>query len=61
MNKNKFIKKSIKRPGGLTENVGGKPSKNIDKVKYLSEHGTPLQKKQANFYLNVLRKSSKMR
>lgn len=53
---NKFIQKSIKRPGALTKSVGGAPSKNIEKVMKIAKTGTPLQKRQANFYLNVLRK-----
>lgn len=49
------IKKAIKRPGALTRLVGGKPSEHMDKVRELAKSGTPLQKKQANFYLNILR------
>ena len=56
MKSNKFIQKAIKHPGALTAAVGGKPSDNLAKVKELAKNGTPLQKKQANFYLSVLRK-----
>jgi hypothetical protein len=45
----------IRRPGALTALVGAKPSKHVGKVKQIAAHGTALQRKQANFYLNVLR------
>ena len=51
----KFIKDAIKRPGALTKAVGGKPSDNKKKVSKLAKDGTALQKKQANFYMNVLK------
>ena len=57
--KKKFIQKAIKRPGALTKEVKGKPGKNISKVKEIAKSGTELQKRQANFYLNVLRPASK--
>lgn len=57
----KFIKKAIKRPGALTRAVGGAPSKNIAKVRALAKSGTPTQRRQAEFYLNVLRPASKKR
>ena len=53
--KKNFIQKAIKRPGALTKAVGGKPSEHLSKVKELMKSGTPLQKKQASFYMNVLR------
>jgi len=46
---------AIKRPGALTALVGGKPSEHIGTVRNIAATGTPLQKKQANFYLNILR------
>lgn len=55
----KFIADAIKRPGALTDAVGGKPSKNMGKVKQLEKSGTPLQKKQAGFYDNVLQPANK--
>lgn len=66
MNKKKkkktdFIQESIKRPGALTKLVGGKPSKNIKKVREISKKGTPLQQKQADFYLEVLAPLAKKR
>ena len=51
------ISDSINRPLALTKAVGGKPSENLDKVKSLAKNGTPLQKKQASYYWNVLRKA----
>jgi hypothetical protein len=55
----KFIQQAIKRPGALTKAVGGKPGANLGKVKHLATHGTTLQKRQANFYLHVLRKAGR--
>lgn len=51
-----FIQGAIKRPGALTAAVGGKPSKNMGKVRQLAKSGSPQQKREANFYLHVLRK-----
>lgn len=53
------ITNAIKRPGALTAAAGGKPSHKKKKVRSLAAHGTPLQRKQANFYLNVLAKSKR--
>lgn len=50
------ISAGIKRPGALTADVGGKPSQHMAAVRQLAASGTPLQKKQANYYLNVLSK-----
>lgn len=56
----KFIKNAIKRPGALTDAVGGKPSNHLAMVKQLAAgKGGPLKQKEASFYLNVLRKSGK--
>ena len=49
------FKDAIKRPDALTRLVGGPPSKNIAKVRKIAATGTPLEKKQANFFLNILR------
>lgn len=57
----KFIQKAIKRPGALTKLVGGPPSKNLKKVRQIAKTGTTLQKRQANFFLKVLRPASKKR
>lgn len=51
----KFIQAAIKRPGALTAAVGGPPSQNLAKVRALAANGTPQQKRQASFYLNVLK------
>ena len=57
--KKNFIQDAIKRPGALTKAVGGAPGKNLAKVRKLAKSGTPLQKRQASFYLNVLRPAAK--
>lgn len=55
-----FIKSAIKRPGALTEAVGGKPSKHLAMVRQLAKgSGGPLKQKEASFYLNVLRRVGK--
>lgn len=51
-----FIANAISRPGALTAAVGGKPSKNMGRVRQLAKSGTPLQKKEAGFYEHVLRR-----
>ena len=53
--KKAFIKSAIKRPGALTKLVVGSPSENLYKVRKIAETGTTLQKRQANFFLRVLR------
>lgn len=57
----KFIKQAIKRPGALTKLVGGPPGKNLAKVRKIAATGTTLQKRQANFFLKVLRPAGKKR
>lgn len=54
-----IFKKIVKNKGGLTQTIGGKPSENMEIVKKLAKNGTALQKKQANFFLNILNKSKK--
>jgi hypothetical protein len=39
----------------LTRDVGGPPSENLAKVRWLAKHGTTAQKRRANFYLHTLR------
>lgn len=56
-----FIDKSIKHPGALTKEVGGRPSQRLERVRWLSRHGTPEQKRRANFYLKVLRPAARKR
>jgi hypothetical protein len=53
-----FIAGAIKRPGALTAAVGGKPSQNMGKVDQLAQSGTTQQKREANFYKNVLKPAS---
>ena len=53
--KKDFIQKAIKRPGALSEKVGGKPSEHMGRVRKIAKEGTPLQRRQANFFLHVLR------
>lgn len=55
----KFIANAIKRPGALTAAVGGKPSQNMGKVRALAANGSTRQKREADFYLNVLKKVGK--
>lgn len=55
----KFIQGAIKRPGALTAAVGGKPSANMGKVRKLAASGSTRQKREADFYLNVLRKAGR--
>lgn len=57
----KFIQGAIKRPGALTKLVGGPPSENMAKVRQIAKSGTPLQKRQANFFLRVLSPLTKKR
>jgi hypothetical protein len=52
----KFIQKAIKHPGALNRDVGGPASSRLERVRWLAKHGTPEQKRRANFYLKVLRK-----
>ena len=48
---------AIKRPGALTAAVGGKPSKHMAMVRQLAAgKGGPLKQKEANYFLNVLKK-----
>lgn len=54
----KPLKIKIKRPGALTKLVGGAPGKNISKVRRIAATGTPLEKTQANLFLNVFRKAN---
>ena len=55
-----FIQGAIKRPGALTAAVGGPPKKHLAMVRQLAAgKGGPLKQKEAQFYLNVLRKVGK--
>ena len=57
----RFIKGAVKHPGALDREVGGKASKRLDRVRWLAKHGTPEQKRRANFYLKVLRPAARKR
>ena len=59
----KFIKGAIKRPGALTRAAGKNKSGGVNekKVRQLQKSGTTLQKQEANFYENVLKKANKKR
>jgi hypothetical protein len=56
----KFIKKAIKRPGALSR-AKKKGESTTAAARRLKKSGTPLQKRQANFFLNVLKPSAKKR
>lgn len=58
--KKEFISGAIKRPGALTR-AKKKGESTVAAATRLKKSGTPLQKKQANFYLNVLRPASRKR
>lgn len=49
----KFISSAIKRPGALTK-AKKKGESTRSAATRLKKKGTPLQRRQANFYLNVL-------
>ncbi len=48
------ISSAIKRPGALNRRVKGRATQNIGKVKELAKSGSPLAKKQANFFLSKI-------
>ncbi len=54
----RFIRRAIKRPGALTRAVGGKPSRNLPKVRRLAKRKGRVGR-QARFYLNVLRPAAR--
>jgi len=58
--KKKFIQKAIKRPGAL-KRAKRKGESTDAAARRLKKSGTKLQKRQANFYLNVLKPASKKR
>jgi hypothetical protein len=51
---------AIKRPGGLTKAVGGKPSKNLKKVREIAA-GNSNMASGARLFLNVFLPASKKR
>jgi hypothetical protein len=52
----KFISSAIKRPGSLTKRAEKNKNTVDEQAKEDIKKGTPLQKKQANFYFKVLKK-----
>lgn len=60
MARRRFIRKAIRRPGALTRAVGGKPSRNLPKVRKLAKRRDRTGR-EARFYLNVLRPASRRR
>lgn len=56
----KFIQKAIKRPGSLTR-AKKKGESTTQAAQRLKKSGTTLQKRQANFYLNVLAPAARKR
>ena len=52
----KFIQSAIKRPGALTARANKNKQTVIAQANQDMKSGTPLDKKQASFFLNVLRK-----
>jgi hypothetical protein len=57
-----FIASAIKRPGALTRRAkSGKKRSVHGQARHDMKHGTTLQKRQASFYLNVLKPASRKR
>lgn len=52
----KFIQKAIKRPGALTRRAKREGRTVLAQAQFDKTHGTKLEKDQANFFLNVLKK-----
>ena len=58
----KFIAKAIKRPGALTRRAKSGTKRSVHaQARHDMKHGTTLQKRQANFYLNVLKPAAAKR
>lgn len=53
------IKTAIKRPGALSNRAKRNKRTTLQQAKHDKIHGTALQKRQANFYLNTLRPINK--
>lgn len=51
-----FIQSAIKRPGALTKRAKKEGRTVNEQAKVDVKSGTPLQKRQGNFYLKVLKK-----
>ena len=57
----KFIQSAIKRPGALSSRAKRMNRSTTAQAQQDIKHGTTLQKQQANFFLNVLKKASQKR
>jgi len=58
----KFIQSAIKRPGALTRRAKRGTKRSVHaQAQHDMKHGTTLQKRQASFYLNVLKPASRKR
>ncbi len=57
----KFIQSAIKRPGALTARAKKMGRSTTGQAQQDIKSGTTLQKQQANFFLNVLKKASQKR
>jgi hypothetical protein len=57
----KFIKSAIKRPGALSARAKRSGRSTLAQARKDKRSGTTLQKRQANFYLNVLKPASAKR
>ena len=55
----KFIRNAIKRPGALSARAKRNKRSTTAQARHDAKHGTTLQKRQANFYLKVLKPSSR--
>ncbi len=55
----KFVKKAIKRPGALSARAKSQGKSTAQEAQANLKSGTPLQKKQAVFFLNFLKGKSK--
>lgn len=57
----KFIQSAIKRPGALTARANRNGRSVNAQARYDKTHGSTLAKRQAGFYLGVLKPASKKR
>lgn len=57
-----FIKSAIKRPGALTKRAKSGTKRSVHaQAQHDMKHGTTLHKRQASFYIHVLKPASKRR
>ncbi len=57
--KKKSIASMIRRPGALSSRAKKNNKTTLQQAQHDKTSGTPLQKRQANFYLNMLRPAAK--